>query len=324
MAACGNGAVKSAISRPPACRPPPSYKKTKKEKCRFAVGLLLWPPSCPIMSQAGGKRYAVRAAFVVTLHLPVAAISPDRIGYLSRWQEPRDMCGLYIAPAGALPPCALLPVNPSMLASQAAPAFPWGVTSSSAHFQWPELPPEPKAPAWGSIFRKSATPDGHYRRTSEQIGALQISCAPGSAPANMSRSPTMTRVRYLDAPSQPRIDNNSSIMKHASRSNYTMTPDEEAILREAELSFSSKMYGAALVSSEHEAASSAFASQSLNAFRARQTATHTTNDVFQRPMSNEAIGQQMVRTLAFTACRGPGLNLQPGGGRRRGVHRASP
>jgi len=181
-----------------------------------------------------------------------------------------------------------------------APAFPWGVTSSSAHFQWPEVALEQKAPSWGSVFHKSTTPAGHYRRTSQQIGALHTSTAPDSAFANMCRSPTMTRVRYLDAPSQPRNEHSSSIMKHASRSNYTMTPGEEELLREAELSYTSKMYGALLTSSEHASASSALASQSLNAFRSRQTATHTTNGVFHKSMPNAALGQQMVRTFTHS------------------------
>jgi hypothetical protein len=84
-------------------------------------------------------------------------------------------------------------------------------------------------------------------------------------------------------------------MKHASRSNYTMTHGEEELLREAELNYASKMYAASLISSEHAAASSAFPSQSLHAFRSRQAATHTTNCVFQKPVPNAALGQQMVR-----------------------------
>jgi hypothetical protein len=96
-------------------------------------------------------------------------------------------------------------------------------------------------------------------------------------------------------------------MKHASRSNYTTTPGEEDLLREAELNFASKMYGASLLSSEHLSASSAFASQSHNAFRSRQTATHTTNDVFQKPVSNAALGQQMVRIAQAMSTHWPNL-----------------
>lgn len=212
-----------------------------------------------------------------------------------------------------------------MLDSQVAPAFPWGVTSSSAHFQWPEVALEQKAPSWGSVFHKSTTPAGHYRRTSQQIGALHTSTAPDSAFANMCRSPTMTRVRYLDAPSQPRNEHSSSIMKHASRSNYTMTPGEEELLREAELSYTSKMYGALLTSSEHASASSALASQSLNAFRSRQTATHTTNGVFHKSMPNAALGQQMVRLAPATSDEHPRNELaRPHGMVERRAHVAHP
>ena len=122
--------------------------------------------------------------------------------------------------------------SPKPSHSQAAPAYPWGVTSHKNHFQWPDPQAEEVPDSWGSVWRKAETPAGHYRRESQIIGALQTT-ATGVPRTTHSRSPTMTRMRYLDAPSQQGTDRHAFIMDHASRSNYCMVTDEEHTMRDA-------------------------------------------------------------------------------------------
>jgi len=179
--------------------------------------------------------------------------------------------------------------------------MPWGVTSSSTAFQWPEVAPEAKVSPWGDLYRQPTFPAGHYRRTSEQIGAMQTNATlTMPAGAKMSRSPTMTRVRYLDAPMQSLDVDSNVIMRNASRSTYKLVPAEEEIYRRAELDFLTKMYGTSQVAAQHTAASSAFAAHSFNASQSRQTAMKTTNASVQKPMPSAALGQQMVRTFTHS------------------------